>query len=221
MRESSRRPQHSTAHTALTLTHIHHTSLSLGRPHAEFGINLSIPWNAGTKEAPSYHVHSGSVYTTTQGIEDKTRAELGYNGGGGQPEINEGAIVTTTHGMDTSDLLEKFGQKAQVGADEARPWETVGGVGFEQKKKERAPLYVPPTQRLDLNAASPEATTVAEEFNDRAVKAFKEKNWQLCYDLASESIRLNPRKKEYLGNRAAAGLKLKAKRYLRQAAEDR
>lgn len=31
---------------------------------------------------------------------------------------------------------------------------------------------------------------------------------------------LNPRKKEYLGNRAAAGLKLKNKRFLRQAAED-
>jgi hypothetical protein len=43
------------------------------RPRQEFGINLSIPWNAGTKEAPSYHVHSGSVYTTTQGIEDRTR----------------------------------------------------------------------------------------------------------------------------------------------------
>ena len=49
---------------------------------------------------------------------------------------------------------------------------------------------------------------------------FKDKNWQLCYDYASEAIRLNPRKKEYLGNRAAAGLKLKAKKYLRQAAED-
>ena len=87
-------------------------------------------------------------------------------------------------------------------------------------KKERAPLYVPPSQRLDLNSASPEAVTVAEEFNDRAVKAFKEKNWQLCYDLASESIRLNPRKKEYLGNRAAAGLKLNKRRFLQQAAED-
>ena len=55
--------------------------------------------------------------------------------------------------------------------------------------------------------------------SEAQVKAFKEKNWQLCYDLSSEAIRLNPRKKEYLGNRAASGLKLKAKRYLRQAAE--
>ena len=187
------------------------------RPHQDFGVNLSIPWSAGTKEDPNYHVHSGSVYTTTKGLEDRSRAELGYS----EADIGPGAIVTTTAGMDTQDLLEKFGQKAHVGADaEARPWEMVGGVGFDQKKKERAPLYVPPSTRRDLTAASPEALTVAEEFNDRSVKAFKEKNWQLCYDLASEAIRLNPRKKEYLGNRAAAGLKLKAKRFLRQAAED-
>ena len=37
---------------------------------------------------------------------------------------------------------------------------------------------------------------VAETFNDAAVKSFKEKDWQKCYDLASEAIRLNPRKKE-------------------------
>ena len=42
----------------------------------------------------------------------------------------------------------------------------------------------------------------------------------LGHSLASEAIRLNPRKKEYLGNRAASGLKLKTKRHLRQAAED-
>jgi len=188
------------------------------RPHQDFGVNLSIPWSAGTKEAPSYHVHTGSAYTTTQGLEDKQRRELGYSGGA---SVNDGAIVTTTAGMDTSDLLEKFGKKAQVGADtESRPWEMVGGVGFDQKKKERAPLYVPPKTRPELTAASPEALTVAEEYNDRAVKAFKEKEWQRCYDEASEAIRLNPRKKEYLSNRSAAGLKLKGKRYQRQAAED-
>jgi len=190
------------------------------RPHAEFGINLSIPWSAGTKEDPNYHVHSGSVYTTTQGLEDKRRRELGYSGGG-DASINEGAIVTTTAGMDTEDLLEKFGKNAQVGADaESRPWEMVGGVGFDSKKKERAPLYIPPKTRPDLKPTDEEAPTVAETFNDAAVKAFKEKDWQKCYDLASEAIRLNPRKKEYLSNRAAAGLKLKAKRYLRQSAED-
>ena len=150
-----------------------------------------------------------------------------------------------------------------MGADaDARPWEMVGGVGFDKKKKVREPLYIPPTTRPDLQPNSEGALVlthrhahrtlhtskrmtcgpalrcdspsrgvcvcvcarrrqdVAEEFNTRAVKAFKDKSWQLCYDLASEAIRLNPRKKEYLGNRAAAALKLKGKRYLRQAAED-
>lgn len=188
------------------------------RPHQEFGINLSIPWSAGTKEAPSYHVHTGSVYTTTQGIEDKTKAELGYNGKG--PDVGPGAIVATTAGMDTKELLATFGQKAQVGADaDARPWEAVGGVGFD-KKKDKGPLYVAPATRPDLSASSADAPSVAEEFNDRAVKAFKDKTWQLCYDLASEAIRLNPAKKEYLSNRAAAALKLTGRRFLRQAAED-
>jgi hypothetical protein len=192
------------------------------RPHAEFGINLSIPWTAGTKEAPSYHVHGGSMYTTTQGLEDKTKAELGYNGGYSQADINDGAIVTVASaGLEHSDLLEKFGARAQIGADsEARPWESVGGLGFDKRPAPKAAVYVPPKQRLDLDASKPEALDVAEEFNDKAVKAFKDKQWQLCYDLASESIRLNPKKKEYLGNRAAAALKMKGKRFMRQAADD-
>ena len=32
------------------------------RPHAEFGINLSIPWSAGSKEDPNYHVHAGACH---------------------------------------------------------------------------------------------------------------------------------------------------------------
>jgi hypothetical protein len=126
----------------------------------------------------------------------------------------------------------------QVGADQSRPWEMVGGVGFDKPKKVRhalstplltspnmasahtlrpphpspltcphlsyygrcashplthllsppvlkwssnmvriwqvrEPLYIPPTQRLDLNSASPEALTVAEEFNDRCATAIR------------------------------------------------
>ena len=65
-----------------------------------------------------------------------------------------------------------------------------------------------------------EAKTVAEEYNDRAVQAFRDKHWQLCYDLSSEAVRLNPTRVAYLGNRAASALKLGQKRHLRQAAED-
>ena len=71
---------------------------------------------------PNYHVRAGSVYTTTQSLEDKRQRELGYNGGGGgggsgssAPVIGSGAIVATTAGMSTEDLLQTFGEKAQVG----------------------------------------------------------------------------------------------------------
>ena len=95
----------------------------------------------------------------------------------------------------------------QVGADAAaRPWEAVGGVGFDQAaKKERAPVYVPPKTRPscmqvltttppplphryvppktrpELKPSSAEAPAVAEEFNDAAVRAFKEKEYQRSY----------------------------------------
>ena len=36
------------------------------RPHAEFGINLSIPWTAGTQEDPSYDVAAGSAHSDTR-----------------------------------------------------------------------------------------------------------------------------------------------------------
>ena len=67
-------------------------------------------------------MRAGSVYTTTQSLEDKRQRELGYNGGGGgggsgssAPVIGSGAIVATTAGMSTDDLLQTFGEKAQVG----------------------------------------------------------------------------------------------------------
>jgi len=124
--------------------------------------------------------------------------------------------------VETQDLLDQFGEKAQVGADkEARPWETVGGVGFGGSSAPASkPVYKKPETRKDLSANSADAKTVAEEYNDKAVKAFKKKDWQLCYDLASEAIRLNPKKTAYLGNRAAAALHIKSRKMLRQAAED-
>jgi len=130
--------------------------------------------------------------------------------------------------VETQDLLDQFGAKAQVGADrDARPWETVGGVGFGgggggsggggapkaayAKPKGRAggrrlftaagceQAYAKPKGRPDLTSQSEGAREAAEGFNDQAVKAFKAKDWQRCYDLSSEAIRLNPRKTAYLG----------------------
>tara|TARA_B100000524_G_scaffold334520_2_gene223139 strand:+ start:167 stop:1144 length:978 start_codon:yes stop_codon:yes gene_type:complete len=189
------------------------------RPHQEFGVNLSIPWSAGTKDDPSWDVRTGSVYSKTRELEDRTRAELGYAG------ADAGGSALVMRRPETSELLEQFGEKAQVGADsEARPWETIGGVGFgaaaPPKPKVSAPRYERPQGRADLDENSADAKSVAEDFNDKAVKAFKDKQWELCYDLSSEAIRLNPCKTAYLGNRAAAALKLRTRRHLRQAAED-
>ena len=52
------------------------------------------------------------------------------------------------------------------------------------------------------------------------MKAFKAKHWQLCYDHASEAIRLRPNHVAYLGNRAAAAIKMGKRKDFRQAAED-
>ena len=57
------------------------------RPHRDFGVNLSIPWNAGYADDPSYDVGHGSAYTTTKGIEggqaDEPVKELGSTAGAG------------------------------------------------------------------------------------------------------------------------------------------
>ena len=72
-----------------------------------------------------------------------------------------------------------------------------GGGVSSQAGCEQA--YAKPKGRPDLTSQSEGAREAAEGFNDQAVKAFKAKDWQRCYDLSSEAIRLNPRKTAYLG----------------------
>eukprot|EP00962_Isochrysis_galbana_P053637 scaffold25069_cov87-Isochrysis_galbana.AAC.1 len=121
------------------------------RPHQDFGINLSIPWNAGGKEDPSFHVHSGSAYTTTQGLQDNTRAELGYTGG------EDGYGGQLVRHVETQDLLEQFGEKAQVrgvgwgGVRGGAGWGNGQGKGKGQgqgqgNERERLATQVPHTQ---------------------------------------------------------------------------
>ena len=64
------------------------------RPHAEFGINLSIPWTAGTQEDPSYDVAAGSAHCDTRPLGSAPPMALpaargglatdGRGGGGGE-----------------------------------------------------------------------------------------------------------------------------------------
>ena len=51
-------------------------------------------------------------------------------------------------------------------------------------------------------------------------RAYRDKDYQLCYDAATEAIRLNHLNKAYYGNRAAAALKLRGQSHLRQAVDD-
>ena len=80
--------------------------------------------------------------------------------------------------------------------------------------------YVAARVYHSISPGASNAAEFAEKANDQAMEGYRSKNWQLCYDAASEAIRLNPEKVAYYGNRAAAALKLRGPPHLRQAAED-
>ena len=82
------------------------------------------------------------------------------------------------------------------------------------------PPYVRPKLYPSLAPGQPGADEAAEKANDQAMQGYRSKNYQLCYDAASEAIRLNPNRVAYYGNRAAAALKLRGQQHLRQAALD-
>ena len=68
------------------------------RPHQDFGVNLSIPWNAGSQEEATWEVASGTAYTTTQGIGHQAapRAELGWQVPGVTCDLACGAMCGVT-----------------------------------------------------------------------------------------------------------------------------
>ena len=155
------------------------------RPHSNFGVDLNVPWSAGEKHDPTYDVPSGSAYRTTEAIED-TRKHM--------------------------ELM--WHEERVAGTSDDRPWERVGGYGFESSSK-KTPLALedvkPDGLRPDLDASSPEAADVAEALNDRGVEAFGAKKFVEAFAIYTECVRLQPDKVPYLGNRAAAGLKIKGK----------
>eukprot|EP00746_Dinoflagellata_sp_MGD_P030363 gnl/MRDRNA2_/MRDRNA2_17199_c0_seq1.p1 gnl/MRDRNA2_/MRDRNA2_17199_c0~~gnl/MRDRNA2_/MRDRNA2_17199_c0_seq1.p1 ORF type:complete len:302 (-),score=58.17 gnl/MRDRNA2_/MRDRNA2_17199_c0_seq1:135-1040(-) len=48
------------------------------RPHKEFGINVHIPWTAGSREKPSWETPNAAMYSNTQGIGFR-RGEIEYH----------------------------------------------------------------------------------------------------------------------------------------------
>jgi hypothetical protein len=261
------------------------------RPHAEFGINLSIPWTAGTQEDPSYDVAAGSAHCDTRPLGSAppmalptVRGGLAADGrgsgggeaggsasdgngdgggggggggggrtgvaaaaatggeeeGGGHDAFAPGPVTRGPQGLqmavveapqlralglhaagDAALLAHRGGQSAELGGDpDRRPWEEAALRVGPPPKPARPARYVPPPRRPDLHSHSPEAAQAADEYNTQAMRAFKAQAWQLCYDCASEAIRLQPLKVAYYGNRAASALKLRGLPQLKQAVAD-
>jgi len=156
------------------------------RPHVNFGVDVRVPWQAGEKPEASFHVRE-SEYSTTRALGD-----------GGA----DAAVRAWTEGK-------------MAGSSEDRPWERVGGVGFDgavvKAKKSLgwtngAAAFE--DARRDLDSSSAEAQEVAESMNDKGMDAFKKKDFELAYNYYVEAVRLAPGKIAYLGNQAATALKL-------------
>ena len=154
------------------------------RPHTQFGVDLNVPWSAGERHDPTYDVPAGSAYRTTEAIADASKhMELMWH------------------------------EERVAGTSDDRPWERVGGYGFETKRPLAIEAASPELEGLrpDLDASSVDAAAAAEALNDRGVLAFGEKKYAEAYAIYTECVRLQPDKAPYRGNRAAAGLKLKGK----------
>ena len=83
------------------------------RPHRDFGVNLSIPWNAGFADDPTYDVASGSAYTTTKKLEE------GGGGAAGEGE-GEGTALGTTAGADDEAYALAMEELVRRGGDLAK-----------------------------------------------------------------------------------------------------
>jgi tetratricopeptide (TPR) repeat protein len=128
------------------------------RPAHNFGVDVNVPWTAGKAHDPSFDVGGPSGYRKTMSIED-TRRQM--------------------------ELMWDEGKVA--GASEDRPWERVGGVGFDGDVLKNGPLklgssgdddiqellaaHVPDWSR-DMNAGDAGAAATAERINDVGVGEF-------------------------------------------------
>ena len=160
------------------------------RPHRAFGVDVNVPWSAGERPEMTYDVRD-SAYTTTRAIE------------------GEG---TDGVGIVRADGRENLGDRA-VGESDARPWERVGGVGFdgdgerERGKGERS-INMSFVGRKDLDQSSAGAGAAAAALNETGARAFDAGEYDVAYEYHAEAVRLAPNVVAYLGNKAAAALKM-------------
>ena len=176
------------------------------RPNERFGVDVNVPWSAGTKHDPSFDVPTGSAYSRTMKIGNGDLGNVGLLG----------ASESATN--------------LRLGTASDRPWESVGGVGFEDvgiptgvSNLRLADSLKPKNARPDLapGASSDDALTkAAETLNDEGLKAFSKKEYALAVAVYDECLRLKPDVVAYLGNAAAARLKLGASRGGKSAFRD-
>ena len=157
------------------------------RPHANFGIDVCVPWEAG--ERPEADFDGGpSAYTKTRALGD----------GSGADERREMELA--------------WAAKKVAGASEERPWERVGGVGFggalagasEKKSLGWSAARRPPTKREDVPPE--ELTARAERANDAGMVYFGKKQYADALVQYAEATEMAPDKVAYHGNTAAAAL---------------
>ena len=163
------------------------------RPNAQFGVDVNVPWTAGSKPDPSFFGQTGSGYNHTRKIGSSS--------------------MTGSH----TETLELPGT-SNLGTSSDRPWERVGGVGFEGvgleggvKKLQLTDGFKVKNKRPDLapdNSTEPELTGAAELLNDEALRYFSKREYDKALAAYDECLRLKPRVVPYLGNRAAVLLKL-------------
>lgn len=163
------------------------------RPHAEFGINLSIPWSAGGREDPSWEMPDQSEFNTTRQI-----------GRGAGAASGDGALVRA--GETAESMLARLGADRALGASADRPWERVGGVGIGGGAG-AASRAKPLELRPDLDSASPEAAREADRFNDLSIQSFSAGDFASARGYGREAVRLAPGSAVYAANCSAAALK--------------
>jgi len=128
------------------------------RPHQDFGVNLQVPWSAGSREDPSYDVPVGSAYANTREIGcGSTRAELGWQGGGGKGALSDssGALCASSRTSPATEISD---------AEEAND---LGTTAFKEKNWPLASEYF--SRAIELAGNDPKAVY----FGNRATAALK------------------------------------------------
>jgi tetratricopeptide (TPR) repeat protein len=140
-----------------------------------FGVDVRVPWEAG--ERPEADFNGGpATYSKTRALGDGTDAD------------------------ETRAMERAWAAKAIAGASDERPWERVGGVGFD------APAMTPKKSLAWKASDAVARDATAEALNDQGMALYAKKKYADALALYIEAARKEPGKIAYQGNVAAAAL---------------